>query len=325
MNRDHLQTIAKKYSLDYRDILSPQKGYRNYSYPIRLANGATVNLIVYKSEPDILERILRANNVADHAAQKGIPTRTTCSPRILQIKAGRHTKYAALYHYLPGSTIPWEAYTREHLKALGGAMGNLHAALQDFDTRNLPHAAHECQELHHRMQRYFADPGVTRALRVKLGLRVGQFDFTKMFMLCQKLPNQQALHMDFVRGNVLFSGKTISGILDFEKTAQGHALFDIARTLAFLLVDCKYKPEAKIRKYFLVSGYQKRGKAVFWRAKNSHFDILEELVKFFLMHDLYKFLLHNPYESLASNEHFTRTQALLLKYGLVSRFGDTML
>ncbi len=71
------------------------------------------------------------------------------------------------------------------------------------------------------------------------------------------------LHMDFVRGNILYSQNhelRISGILDFEKAAYGSPLFDIARTYAFLLVDCKYKSEKEIGKYFLRSGYIKRGK-----------------------------------------------------------------
>jgi hypothetical protein len=36
-----------------------------------------------------------------------------------------------------------------------------------------------------------------------------------------------------------------------------------------------------------------------------------------LLHDFYKFLLHNPYESLASNEHYIRTIALLKARGVL--------
>jgi Ser/Thr protein kinase RdoA (MazF antagonist) len=42
----------------------------------------------------------------------------------------------------------------------------------------------------------------------------------------------------------------ITGIIDFEKTAAGPRIFDIARTLAFLLVDCKAKTPAQVTNYF---------------------------------------------------------------------------
>ena len=40
--------------------------------------------------------------------------------------------------------------------------------------------------------------------------------------------------------------------------------------------------------------------------------LLEPLLDAFLLYDFYKFLRHNPYESLSANEHFTRTRDLLL-------------
>jgi Ser/Thr protein kinase RdoA (MazF antagonist) len=198
----------------------------------------------------------------------------------------------------------------EHLKNLGGAMSQMHAILTDHKER-LPVAIYDMQQLLSRMQVYFAQDGVRKALVSKLQLLPPNLDFEKLLEICQKLPGQQALHLDFVRGNVLFDGKQVSGVLDFEKAAYGHPVLDVARTLAFLLVDCKYKPELKIRKYFLESGYNKRGPQKLDVAQN----ILEELINFFLTHDFYKFLLHNPYESLPQNEHFVRTKALLVKRG----------
>jgi Ser/Thr protein kinase RdoA (MazF antagonist) len=106
----------------------------------------------------------------------------------------------------------------------------------------------------------------------------------------------------------------ISGILDFEKASWGPPIFDIARTLAFLIVDCKYKPEPKVRKYFLHSGYNKRGDSNF-----THTKVFEQLVDFFLVHDFYKFLKHNPYETLEQNEHFVRTRDFLLKRNILIR------
>ncbi len=126
--------------------------------------------------------------------------------------------------------------------------------------------------------------------------------------------------------NLTVNNVTVTGILDFEKTAYGHPLFDIARSLAFLLIDCKYKDAAKIRKYFLQSGYAKRGQTTLplinLHTRDTSVSLLEQLIDLFLLHDFYKFLLHNPYESLARNEHYQRTEQLLLERGLIRSVGE---
>lgn len=256
------------------------------------------------------ERIRRANKVGDFLTEQGLPARQTFSPKILALKGQRAIKFAAIYHYLPGNTIPWEAYTMERIKALGGAMGTMHAALY-ASTIVLPSVLDELNNLHERMRQYFTDLPASRALHQKLGLAVASFNFTTTLRACSAL-SAQPLHMDFVRGNILFNGNDITGILDFEKTASGPPIIDLARTLAFLLVDCKYKAEPKIRKYFIESGYIKRGGGTVGNAA-----LLERLISLFLLHDFYKFLRHNPYEYLPQNEHFTRTRAILLQRGLI--------
>lgn len=298
-------------------MLTAQKGYRNYTFPITHDN-SLLNLIVYKHEPQMLPRIKNAHYVADFLAKQGYPARRTADPRILQMRGQNVLRYAALYHYLPGKTIPWEAYTMEHIKQLGAMMSDMHLALKSLPQRELLFVIDECRALLGRMEKYFADDGVHDALASKLGLAV--LDTTEMrpaFTEAVDMP-AQALHMDFVRGNILFDGHDtslkISGVLDFEKAAWGPIVFDIARTLAFLIVDCKYKDEAKVRKYFLHSGYNKRG--------GNHFTptpLLEVLVDFFLLHDFYKFLRHNPYDSLPKNEHFVRTRDFLLKRNILAR------
>nr|AIA17459.1 Phosphotransferase enzyme family [uncultured bacterium] len=305
--------ILRAYNVPYSRVAAPQKGYRNTSYGI---NGI-YNLILYKSEAGILARIKNANTVGAFVAAAGMSARTPRNPRILKLASGGRVRYAALYNYLPGSTIPWEAYTMDHIKALGQAMSDMHQTLSLYDTQSLPDVADENSALLKRMQRYFVDTHVAGALTSKLGIHSVRCHFFDVLAASKKLPGQHALHMDFVRGNILFEGSKITGILDFEKAAKGSPLYDVARTLAFLLVDCKYKQENKIRKYFLQSGYIKRGAAELRDYMVNGMSVLESLVDFFLLHDFYKFLRHNPYESLPQNEHFVRTKAMLLKRGLI--------
>lgn len=305
-----VRQIVAAYGVKSAHILPAQKGYRNHAFPV-VTGSQKLNVIVYKNEPDMRERIARANALGDFLHAQNMPARHTFDARILQLKNAHQTRYASIYFYQPGHTIPWESYTMERVKNVGKTMGDMHAALQNYRA-NLPFVADELIALNRRMLRYFADKNVARAIHQKLGLRVLHADFLNELLACKKLP-AQALHMDFVRGNILFDGDEITGILDFEKAAIGHPVFDIARTLAFLLVDCKYKPAAKMTKYFLQSGYNKRSQSTF-----TNWQELNQLLPFFLLHDFYKFLRHNPYEYLPQNEHFVRTKTILVKLGVLS-------
>ncbi|HSX16495.1 MAG TPA: phosphotransferase [Patescibacteria group bacterium] len=323
MDQEVIARALQAYGVAYVRELGMQKGYRNESHAIEQADGMRLNLIIYKREPGMLKRVHNANRVSNYLASAGFPARRTADERILQLKSGDFVKYASLYKYLPGKTIPWEAYTMEHIKLLGQTMSDMHATLAGLNRGGLPHVADEYLAILDRMERYFAEPGVQTAMQKKLGLTVDTSAVPKLKTLLRKiksLPDQQVLHMDFVRGNILFETSEIkaekpavSGLLDFEKTSFGPPVFDIARTLAFLLVDCKYKEPEKVRKYFLQSGYNKRGNATFQdvRIKDNDETLLDSLVELFLLHDFYKFLRHNPYESLPDNEHFVRTKNIV--------------
>lgn len=329
MDEPTITRILETYG--YRDftLLPMQKGYRNESHPFELKDGQILNFMLFKQEQGSLQLIRNADRTSLAAAQAGLPARQPVSEQIVKLRAGPWHKYGRVYGYLSGHTIPWEAYTQGHIKQLGKSLSDLHAVLGMLPTEHYPSVAEQYLAQSTRMQTYFSQVGVTHALRAKLGLsfEVNTFaPLTRVLLASKQLQHQQVLHMDFVRSNILFdetSEPTISGILDFEKTAVGHPTFDVARTLAFLLVDCKYKTEDQVRKYFLQSGYVKRGEQPYFkttiRDQGTSNDLLETLISLFLLYDFYKFLRHNPYESLPENEHFTRTRDFLIKQGALRR------
>lgn len=356
MFKDKLAKYTEKiFGLKVLAIDEPKSGYRNKSYKIKLENGNLLNFILFKNEAGIFERMQGANSVGDFLAESGLPSRksvvmdngenyctshiehcTLHSPFVVLKNNNGHLRYGCFYEYLPGETIPWEAYTSKHIKNLGGMMGKMHKLIQQFDNsliRQLPDETNIQLENIERMERYFKDENVLSALNKKLGLELN-FDFNgfrKVFKIISS-EDKQVLHMDFVRGNVLFSTDKrnckcenmqicechndiyISGILDFEKVSIGPRIVDIARTLAFLLIDCKYMEKAKVRAYFLYNGYQKRGEN-----KLPDLKYLEYLIIYFMVYDFYKFLKRNPYESLPQNEHFIKTRDYLLERKILSR------
>lgn len=321
------EQILDKYGVKYAEILDVQKGYRNKSYPVRLQDGSLVNLIYFKQATDSLDKIKNADSVAGHASSYKLPIRTRFDSRIIRLT---DDYYAGLYHYLPGQTIEWEAYTKKHIKLLGWSMAALHKAVKNYP-HPLPHVTDEYRQIFKRVDKYFKDQRVLDAIRRKLSVEL-QFDFLPIYQMldgCNSLPDKQALHMDLVRGNVLFKkaekadpyaigDMAMSGIIDLEKVAYGHPLFDIARTTAFLLVDCP-KPKHKIYKYLLDSGYRKRGQINLQPVIIDGKDLLEELITMFLIYDFYKFLRQNPYQSLKDNFHYTQTTKALLERGALVR------
>lgn len=350
-----LRDITRLYGFSVRAWGPVEGGYRNSSYSFETTDGRNLNFILYKREPGSADLIKRTNALGTYVKAQGLAVRAPVDERILRVGA----RYGSLYEYLEGTTIPWEAYTMKHIKLLGFALARFHDAAGDFEGA-LPDVETVYAEICQRMKRYFSEPGVTVALLKKRGVRVAIPAFRELLAQMKMLPNRSVLHMDFVRSNVLFKETgtgdvavgsiALAGILDLEKAATGHVLFDIARTLAFLLVDCD-KPTEKIYKYFLYSGYEKRGGGVFADDEQVHqlfcssslgsscqlisprcagnaqpsqnsqstcsSGLLEQLVTMFLTYDFYKFLRQNPYESLQKNHHFIRTEAILKARGVV--------
>jgi len=312
-----LKVILNKYQIIPQKALPPQMGYRNRSFIIENINKELLNLIIYKRENGILEKIQNAHKIANILDLSKIPVRKPLG-KILKLKVNY---YACIYNYLPGNTIPWEAYTMDHLKLLGETLNKIHYTLSNLELDpNFPLETNNLAIIIDKMEDYFRLEGVQNTLRSKLKINLNIDKFInhsrKILHKLDKSLDKTYLHMDFVRGNILFQENSklyISGIIDFEKTSYGSPLFELARTLAFLIVDCKYKSEDEIRKYFLKSGYIKKGKY-----KLKSYKYLNDLVMLYLIYDFYKFLKHNPYESLEENKHFYRTLEIILKLNLIN-------
>lgn len=331
MKENHRQQLARRiislYGFSSVDIYPEQTGYRNRSYRFTTEKSENLNLIIYKDEPDILDRINKADKISECAHLAGLPTRFRRSSKTVQIKSKNNSTIARLYNYLPGKTIPWEQYTKKHIKLLGWSLSDLHAELKNQDSApNLESINDRMLSLVDEMNGYLSSAGVASAIRKKLKVDINlkKLHFFSDFLKKYKKQSSQPLHMDFVRGNILFTknkknktfwqigAEKLVGIIDFEKVASGSVLFDVARTYAFLLVDCSKKTPEKIFKYFVLSGYNKRGKNTI-ELSDKNMKSLSVLTDLFLLYDFYKFLLHNPYESLKENHHFVVTKDILLK------------
>ena len=217
-------------------------------------------------------------------------------------------RLVSLYKFLEGKTIPWEAYTRRHIRAVGRNMSNMHKIWREYKVRSSIYDWKEYFELDSKsLLAYFVKnkPHIERKLSFVTDIDLLKHLIDSILHENKKSSikhHSQLIHGDFVRGNILFSDDKqddiypIVGILDFEKVMYAPIEVDIARTVAFMYVDCKYKIIEDVDFYFR-DGYKKK----------INEDYLELLVKYFLYRDLWKLLACNPYESLKENEHYVRT------------------
>lgn len=311
-----LSDIVQMYGFKPLSWGMVEGGYRNTSYSFISTGGQKLNFILYKHEPGSIELIARTNALGTYLYSQNLPVRAPVDSRIL--KVGR--RYGSLYRYIEGLTIPWEAYTMKHIKLLGWVLADFHKTGRDF-SGNLPDVEEVYLAIYKKMKTYFTDENVVSAMKKKLKCTVVLPDVEPLLVEARQLTDRQTLHMDLVRSNVLFRQSrdgdifsigdiALSGVLDLEKASRGHVMFDVARTLAFLLVDCS-KPADKVQKYFLDSGYKKRGQGSLRKFTVAGGDFLEQLVTMFLTYDFYKFLKQNPYESLHENHHYIRTVGML--------------
>lgn len=309
-------------------------GYRNTSY-VFSQDWTSYNLLVYGRSDTTRAHIDEINRVGELLSDAGLPVRRPADARILRLHSGPWRRYVALYGYLPGHTISWEAYTMKHMKLLGWALADFHGAANAVADSSAPRAEDAMESAVERIRAYFT-PEVTAAVQrvLKVSLDPHLLDHLNAFCSALRiLPDAQLLHMDFVRGNILFDhadpesrwaidSLALTGILDLEKIAVGHPLVDIARSLAFLITDCSNKTEAQIRRYFLQSGYIRRGQSQVKPISvilpsQVKCDVLESCLSYFWLYDFYKFLRSNPYESLAENYHYCRTRDILLQKNLL--------
>ncbi|GAB4163253.1 MAG: hypothetical protein Fur003_5980 [Candidatus Dojkabacteria bacterium] len=296
------------------------EGYMNNCYLINTPKQQLIMVIYnsnrYKTETDInrLEEIYSLN--LNLPIRKPIGYNNSKHLMKYTRKSGI-SNFVGLYNYLEGETLPWEGYTRRHLFALGEMHKQLHLSLSTQPpTKYIESWDQYIKRDSAKLISYFIKNSLSIERKVKISLDIlGLKALTESFSHYRLAA--QLTHMDFVRGNILFSNikhkekYEITGILDFEKMLIAPVEFDIARTLAFLLVDCRFSSDEKIIEYYLKKGYGYQEK------KNDR--VIQKFLIYFWCRDLWKFLVSNPYESLADNFHYKATVERLIASGLLRK------
>ncbi len=112
----------------------------------------------------------------------------------------------------------------------------------------------------------------------------------------------QWIHGDAARGNVLFSGESAVAVIDYENAEIGDYRQDVGRTLSYLLVDAKvkYGQDPKLRDEFeqLVPVFEKRTNALYESYKKPDGEVLDSEDKKVVAKYAAVYLMHEDYGGL---------------------------
>jgi len=188
---------------------------------------------LYLKESESTESLDRDLDLLEYLASVGLPV-----PRYIATAAGGsyaigEGKAFWLSAELPGRHLPQfrGASGLKQVECLAGRLGELHQALAGAPSPRLFPVFRDSAEL----------------LLARLLARPTPFDVDRLQRLRGRsaplaaLP-AQLIHRDFHRGNVLFTGETVSGLLDFDLVHWGPRLFDVCYCASGVLSESFREP-----------------------------------------------------------------------------------
>lgn len=215
-----IQSFLDGYSLPPLGGFTPIKGgIENSNYFVTLVDGHELVLTLFEE--------LRAEEAAflgpllDHLEAGGVPVATPLRDRGGRYLGSLQGKPAQLARRLPGAhpDTPGPAECR----AMGAALARLHVTWQDYPlARPNAHGATWWEGLARRWQPQLAPDEA--ALLARLLRRHAETGARH-----PDLP-RGLIHGDLFRDNTLFTGDSVTAVLDFSETGQDHLLLDIAIT-----------------------------------------------------------------------------------------------
>ncbi len=177
-----------------------------------------------KSQDDVE----REASIVFHLAGRGVPT-----PAPLRAKDGTpyvlwQGQFVSLFPWLAGRTLRRADLLPDQARAVGGALASMHQAATDFPDRR--GGRYEGHEIDRRLQ------VVAELQRPDLADAVAVLSPELALLRFQRRPNlpEGLIHGDLFPDNVMFEGRALRALIDFEQAAWGRLCYDLAvTTLAF--------------------------------------------------------------------------------------------
>lgn len=202
---------------DYQGI---SDGIENTNYFVNTSNGRFVLTIFEQHSFDEMQYFL---NLMHHLADHDVPSANPVADKQGNYLSHFKNKPIALVERLDGGSITETSIS--HCEQLGAAMGKMHSAGLNFDSRqNNPRGPAWCQQMAHKvMEKLSAD---------EQGMLDQEIQFQKEKRHAD-LP-RGVIHADLFRDNALWKntedGSIFSGIIDFYYSCDDVLLYDLAVT-----------------------------------------------------------------------------------------------
>lgn len=218
---DHAQLVsllARYAAGDLVDFHGIADGIENTNYFVTTTQGRFVLTVFEEISATQLPYFL---DLMAYLAERGIPSPHPIADRTKQYLQQINGKPAALVQRLDGHSVmvPDDAQAA----AIGTAMGSMHKATNEYSI----HWPGERGAAWHEKTAKAVMPHLTAADQHLLKAEIA---FQRTAGL--NLVPQRVIHADLFRDNALFSGTTLTGIIDFYYAHSGAFIYDLAVTVA---------------------------------------------------------------------------------------------
>jgi homoserine kinase type II len=244
---DELQAFLATYDLAPMLALHGiAEGVENSNYLLITANGPLI-LTLYEKRVDPADLPFFLG-LMGHLAGKGLP-----SPRPIANRQGQPLmqlagRSAALFSFLPGNSAK-KRIERFHCAGVGNSLARIHLAAQDF-------APERPNALGLKGWHALANASLDKADSVAPGLAAGIT--AELAFLAAHWPvdlPRGIIHADLFPDNLLFTGETVSGIIDFYFACTDFLAYDLAIALNAWCFEPGYEFNAT-KSRALVTAYQ---------------------------------------------------------------------
>ena len=246
LRRKTLETLAQAYGLGELSAFSGvEAGSVNTYYRLESSKGKFfLKIDEVKSEPEVRQEIDLLTFLRAHRIPCPKPIADQDGQLIREYKGKALSVYAAL----SGKERTESEITAAHLGEVGRVLASLHWAGQGYkNSLENRFSFGRIRALY--LQMHAAMPSHLKQVKHTLDDELTHHDE----YLEERLP-RGIVHGDIFADNLLFRGKKVSGLLDFEAASQGKLITDLATAInALCFIEGEYQLE---RFNALVNGYQ---------------------------------------------------------------------
>lgn len=217
MSLEEARRIGSEFGLEVSALQPLRAGSVNSNFRLETRHGQRLFLRVYEEQDRAGAR--SELRVVGELARRGVPTPTPLV-RPDGLSLGEHAgKPVAIFPWVDGESLCQARVTSGHAAALGSALGRVHLA----GVSDPPSGRFRKSDLEARLDRIDGSaPGELRSAAQRIRARLSEVASRRDPDLPRGLT-----HGDLFRDNVLWSGDTISALLDFESTSEDTFAYDL--------------------------------------------------------------------------------------------------